>query len=109
VEHNKPSPVARTPIWQQVLAEAFEAKYGTPRFPFATGSKAIVGMTDKRYLTMKDWREASGQDTHSLFADPKYVKPYGVMDRWDWRLRPGSPNLGAGQGGTTVGAFGAAE
>ncbi|MBM4049398.1 MAG: hypothetical protein FJ279_30245 [Planctomycetes bacterium] len=66
-------------------------------------------MGDKRYLTMKDWREASGQDQHSLFADPKYVKPYGVIDRWDWRVHPNSPNVGAGENKATIGAFGAAR
>ena len=109
INHNKGGPVAKTPTWRQVLAEAFEAKYGTRRFRFRTGSKAILSMGGRRYLTMKDWREASGQDGHSIFADPKYVKPYGVMDRWDWRLKRDSPNIGAGEEAATIGAFGRAE
>jgi len=109
IVHNQNSPVAKTDVWQQVLAEAFEAKYGTRRFRFQTGSKAILSMGGKRYLTLRDWRQASGQDAHSVFADPRYVKPYGVIDRWDWRLHPDSPNLGAGQDGAAIGARGAAE
>ena len=107
--HNRNRPVAKTETWQQVLAEEFEAKYGTRRFRFGTVSKAILAMGDERYLTMKDWREASGQDKHSIFADPRYVKPYGAIDRWDWRLRPDSPNVGAGENRATLGALGASE
>ena len=62
-------------------------------------------MGGKRYLTMAEWREASGQDEHSIFADPKYVEPYGTIDRWDWSVELDSPNIGAGEGGTTIGAF----
>ena len=87
------------------MAEAFDAKYGTRRFRFGTVSKAIVSMGSKRYLTMHAWREASGQDKHSIFADPKYVKPYGTVDRWDWGVGADSPNIGAAERGATIGAF----
>jgi len=97
------------PTYKQIMAEKFDAKYGTRRFRFRTDAKAILSMGGKRYLTMKDWREASGQDKHSIFADPKHVKPFGVLDRWDWRLRPDSPNIGKGQNGATIGAFGPAK
>jgi len=40
---------------------------------------------------------------HSIFADPKYADP----ENWDFRLRPDSPNIAGGEGGTTIGALGA--
>ena len=55
--------------------------------------------------TVRDWRQASGQDQHSIFADPKYVKPHDATDRWDWSVRADSPNMGAAEGGATIGAF----
>ena len=62
----------------------------------------------RRCLTMKEWREHSGQDKHSLFADPKYVRPWPPIDQWDWRVKPDSPNLKAGEDGRDIGSFGAA-
>ena len=106
VTHNQNGPVAKTPVWQHVMAEAFDAQYGTRRFRFGAVSKAIVSMGGKRYLTMREWREVSGQDKHSVFADPRYVKPYGTIDRWDWSVRADSPNVGAAEGGATIGALG---
>ena len=93
--------------YRQVMAEKFKPKYGTRRFRFRVNSKRILSMGREPYHTMKKWREATGQDKHSVFADPKYVKPYGVLDRWDWRVKPDSPNVGAGEGGATIGAFAA--
>lgn len=68
------------------------------------GSKAIVNYTEyggemNRFLTMKQWREFSGLDANSLFADPLYVN---VTSR-DFRLESGSPNIGAGGGGVAIG------
>jgi len=51
------------------------------------------------------WRQVTGQDGHSLQADPMLVSP---EDR-DFRLRTGSPALGAGEGGANIGALGVAE
>jgi len=97
------------PAYKQIMAERFSARYGTRRFRFRVLSKGIVRMSGKRYLALKSWRKATRQDKHSIFADPKYVKPWGAMDRWDWRLQPDSPNLGAGENGSTIGAFSKAE
>ncbi len=43
----------------------------------------------RRFATMADWREFSGQDAGSLFADPLYADPMNG----DFRLLPESPNL----------------
>ena len=52
--------------------------------------------------TLAEWQERSGQDLHSLQADPMFVNP----EAGDFRLRPGSPALGAGEGGAGIGACG---
>ena len=51
------------------------------------------------------YQAAFGKDAHSIFADPLYVD---YRNR-DLRLKPGSPNIGAGENGTTIGALGVAE
>jgi len=71
------------------------------------GSKAIFNYTEyrgkmNRIASMKAWREFSGLDAHSIFADPQYVD---VAER-DFRLKPGSPNMGAGKDGADLGAQG---
>jgi parallel beta-helix repeat protein len=73
------------------------------------GSKAIVNYTEhggemKRILTMKEWREFSGLDTHTIYADPLYVNAAAR----DFRPGPGSPNVAAGVKGATIGALPAA-
>jgi hypothetical protein len=75
-----------------------------PQDPFFQhhGSKAVISLNGERYNSLKAWREATGKDLHSIFADPKYVDP----EHWDFRLQPGSPNVGAGEGSTTMGALG---
>ena len=92
-------------LWQRIVAEDFKADYP---YQLRTWSKGIIG-ADKQYETLKDWQEASGQDKHSIMADPKYVNPLPPIDRWDWRLKPGSPNIGAGENGATIGALEAAK
>jgi hypothetical protein len=41
------------------------------------------------YYSLTKWRADTGQDRHTLFADPKWVSPASA----DFRLLPGSPNL----------------
>ena len=69
------------------------------------GSKAVISLNGRRYKSLRAWQEATGKDRHSIFADPKYTDP----ENRDFRLRPGSPNLGAGEDGMTIGALGAEE
>jgi hypothetical protein len=49
-----------------------------------------------------EWRKESGHDLHSLQTDAMFVNP----DDGDFRLRPGSPAIGAGEGGANIGACG---
>ena len=74
------------------------------------GSKAVVNYTEwrgkmNRILAMKAWREFSGLDAHSIFADPLYAD---TANR-DFRLAPKSPNIRAGKDDATLGALGVAE
>jgi len=71
-----------------------------------TQSKAIVYFEQKpppfrRFRTMAAWREFSGLDAHSIFADPLFVDSASG----DFRLEAGSPNRGAGSDGSTIGAL----
>ncbi|MBI4025219.1 MAG: right-handed parallel beta-helix repeat-containing protein [Verrucomicrobia bacterium] len=93
-------------ITPEMKAEYFEVKDQRMR----SGSKAIIycslpGVSRQRYRTMKEWREFSGKDKRSIFADPKYVNP----QEFDLHLQPGSPNIGAGEKGATIGALDAAK
>ncbi len=70
-------------------------------------SKGIVYYEDERgagrhFISLREWREFSAKDLHSIFADPLYVS---TATR-DFRPGPGSPNVGAGPEGATIGAFG---
>jgi len=70
-------------------------------------SKAIVNYTEykgemKRFVSMAQWREFSGLDRHTLFADPLYRDSAAR----DFRLDARSPNRGAGADGATIGALG---
>lgn len=58
--------------------------------------------TDTFVYSMRDWQVSSGHDTHSLFADARYVD---VMQR-NFHLLPDSPNIEAGEDGTSIGALG---
>lgn len=74
---------------------------------FEGGSKAIVNYTEytgemKRFVSMAEWREFSGLDQHTRFADPLYQDSAGR----DFRLDAKSPNRGAGADGATIGALG---
>lgn len=68
---------------------------------------AIVNYTEyrgemKRFVGMAQWREFSGLDRHTLFADPLYRDSAAR----DFRLDAKSPNRGAGADGATIGAPG---
>lgn len=54
--------------------------------------------------TLDEWQESSGQDAHSVQADPMFGNPAAG----DFRLKPGSPAIGAGEGGANIGACGIA-
>jgi hypothetical protein len=73
---------------------------------FRGGSKAIVNYSEyrgemKRFVSMAQWREFSGLDRHTIYADPLYVNSAAR----DFRIDPNSPNRGAGPGGVTLGAM----
>jgi parallel beta-helix repeat protein len=76
----------------------------TAEDPFFKGweSKAVIMLNGKRYHSLKAWREATGQDARSIFKDPRYVD----SERWDFRLKPDSPNIAAGEDGQTIGVAG---
>jgi len=65
-------------------------------------SAALVAENGKRYQSLKVWQAATGQDKHTIFADPMYAD----AEHFDFRLKPGSPNIGAGENGATIGALG---
>ena len=69
-------------------------------------TKAIVNYSEyqgqrKRYVSLDEWREFSGLDRHTVFADPLYRDTAGR----DFRLETNSPNRGAGVDGVTIGAL----
>ena len=51
------------------------------------------------------WRARTGQDKHSIFTHPRYADPQNR----DFSLLPNSPNIGAGENGTNIGALGVRE
>jgi len=76
---------------------------------FAGGKKKIIevyGLDHAENLvkgaTLAEWQSNSGQDAHSIHADPLFVD----LEAGDFRLQPGSPALGAGEKGVTIGAMG---
>lgn len=69
--------------------------------PDATTPPKKRGQPYFRLWTFEDWKKFSGKDVHSIFADPRYADINGM----DFRLQPDSPNIGAGENGTTIGAM----
>lgn len=58
-----------------------------------------------RCFSLQEWQQISGKDAHSIYKRPMYVEPFAM----DFRLRPDSPNIGAGKDGATIGALGPVE
>jgi len=56
----------------------------------------------RRFVSMTEWREFSGLDRHTIFADPLYRDTAAR----DFHLDAKSPNRGAGADGLTIGALG---
>lgn len=54
---------------------------------------------------LREWWQVSGQDHHSLEADPLFLS----VEKRDFRLRPGSPAIAAGKDGENIGALGVAR
>ncbi len=74
-------------------------------FFFGKEAKGVAELNSERLFSLREWQEKTGKDTHSIFKHPRYADPR----QRDFRLRPDSPNLGAGENGTTIGALGPAN
>ncbi len=57
--------------------------------------KAVPGST------LKEWKKTSGLDRNSIQQDPLFED----AENGDFRLRPGSPAIGKGEGGRNIGAY----
>ena len=77
-----------------------------PRERVLTGSKGLIRFhlkgVKRRIHTFEDWQKFSGKDQHSIFADPLYRSAANFI----FELDPKSPNIGAGENGSTIGALG---
>lgn len=71
----------------------FEFDYNTVYAPEGIDLKIELTRTPEpgRLLSWEEWR-ATGQDAHSIFADPMFVDP----ENHDYRLKPESPALKLG-------------
>ena len=100
------SQIFRSPDHQKL----FDAQSFEPKDPYykSHGSKSLTqnGWSGGPYFTtLVEWQQESGKDLHSIFADPMFVDPANN----DFRLKPGSPNIGAGENGENIGALGVVE
>ena len=73
-------------------------------------SKAIIrlfpsNIPKHRFISMDHWRAYSGKDAHSIFADPLHR----ACGEQRFELDPKSPNLSAGERGSTIGCFDSAR
>lgn len=102
-----PTMKTRNPaLYEECKAQEFTTDY--KRY-LQVVSKAVTMLDGKRYESFKAWREATGQDQHSIFADPKYIHPWAPVDSWNWGVQPESPNLAVkDEAGVPVGALGPA-
>lgn len=72
------------------------------------GSKGVVlamvgpQQEERRLKSLEEWQQFSGKDRHSICSDPRWIEP--ALGRWD--VEKDSPNIGAGENGTTIGALG---
>lgn len=68
---------------------------------FPAGSKAAKWNFDQKdYASFEEYVQATGNDQHSLFADPLFVEPQSL----NFHLRPNSPARSQGENlQTTVG------
>ena len=53
------------------------------------------------FYSFRDWQERSGHDRHSIFADPQFHN----VEEFDFTVPRSSPNVGAGEDGSTIGAL----
>jgi hypothetical protein len=99
---NAPLEQSDPALWRQIKAQEFEAAYPSS---FQTASKALIAVNGKRYRSLRSWIDETGQDRHSIMADPCYLNVSAPPDHWDWRVPTDSPNATAGPGSTCIGAL----
>jgi hypothetical protein len=64
---------------------------------YATGTRGFVGhYSSVAYLTLANWQTATGQDAHSISADPLFINPTGNAATVDLHIFSASPCAGAG-------------
>jgi hypothetical protein len=86
---------------EQELAQMLQPS-GDDASVYPLGNKGIVSLNGRETVPFfSRWQQKFGKDAHSVFAHPRYVDPRGH----DFRVRPDSPNVKAGENGATIGAF----
>jgi hypothetical protein len=65
-----------------------------------SGQGVMANWFGRQLETFEDYREATGLDTHSVFADPRFLDP----GKGDYRLSRDSPARSLRTGGVPVGA-----
>lgn len=86
----------------QELAEMLDPS-GEDVSVYPTGNKGIASISGRPSETVpffSRWQRKYSKDAHSVFAHPRYVDPRNH----DFRVPADSPNVGAGEGGRTIGA-----
>jgi hypothetical protein len=94
----RPSAAEKSPAEELMNPQDGDFQY------YLRGQKALASDYGRPVISLKEWRE-KGFGAHSILARPMYVDPWNR----DFRLKPGSPNTGAGKDGATIGALGVAE